>query len=50
MEKSIHSLEYSLFLKLLRSIREQRSQSQTDLARRLGVTQSFISKVERGER
>ncbi len=50
MEKSIYSKEYSLFLEQLRSAREEQGLSQTELAQRLGTTQSFISKVERGER
>ncbi len=50
MEKSIYSQEYSLFLDQLRKAREERGLTQTDVAQRLGQTQSFISKVERGER
>jgi transcriptional regulator with XRE-family HTH domain len=50
MEKSIYSLEYSLFLELLRNARESKGLTQTEVAQRLGQTQSFVSKVERGER
>jgi len=50
MEKSIYSKEYSLFLELLRNTREERGLTQIDVAQRLGQTQSFVSKVERGER
>lgn len=50
MEKSIHSKEYLLFLEQLKAAREKRQITQVDLADRLGQTQSFISKVERGER
>ncbi|HMO80362.1 MAG TPA: helix-turn-helix transcriptional regulator [Pyrinomonadaceae bacterium] len=50
MEKSIYSKEYSLFLEQLRNAREEKGLTQTELAERLGQTQSFISKVERGER
>jgi len=50
MEKTIFSREYSVFLRLLRSEREKAGLTQGDLAERLGLTQSFISKCERGER
>lgn len=50
MEKSIYSQEYSLFLEQLREARERRGLTQTQVAETLGQTQSFISKVERGER
>lgn len=50
MEKSIYSREYSLFLEQLRKAREEKGLTQTELAEKLGQTQSFISKVERGER
>lgn len=49
MEKSIFSPEYQQFLKLLRKAREESGLTQSDLAQRLGQTQSFVSKVERGE-
>lgn len=50
MEKTIYSEEYSMFLRLLRETREASEISQTDIAMSLGKTQSFVSKVERGER
>lgn len=50
MEKSIYSKEYSLFLEQLRNAREEKGLTQTEVAERLGQTQSFVSKVERGER
>jgi transcriptional regulator with XRE-family HTH domain len=50
MEKSIYSKEYGLFLELLRKAREDRGLTQIEVAKRLGQTQSFVSKVERGER
>lgn len=50
MEKSIYSREYSLFLEKLRKAREEKGLTQTEVAVRLGQTQSFVSKVERGER
>lgn len=48
--KTIHSPEYAVFLRLLRQIRERQEITQEQLAERWGVTQSFISKCERGER
>lgn len=50
MEKSLVSREYQLFLVSLRKAREKSGLTQEGLAKKLGETQSFISKVERGER
>jgi len=50
MEKSIFSLEYKQVLKQLRDAREDSGLTQSDVAERLGQTQSFVSKVERSER
>lgn len=50
MEKSIYSEEYAKFLKHLKQTRKKASITQEQLAESLGQTQSFISKVERGER
>lgn len=50
MEKSIFSENYSLFLKHLREARRQAGLTQEELACRIGHTQSFVSKCERGER
>lgn len=50
MEKSIYTREYSLFLEQLKRAREEKELTQAEVAQRLGQTQSFISKVERGER
>ena len=50
VEKSITSSDYGVFLRELRAARERSGLSQVDLAARLGETQSFISKCERGER
>lgn len=50
MEKSIYSKEYSLFIEELRKAREEKGLTQTEVAERLGRTQSFVSKVERSER
>ena len=48
--KTIHSPEYAVFLRLLRQIRERQEITQEQLAERWGVTQSFVSKCERGDR
>ena len=50
MDKSIYSEDYTTFLRILRRIRKNSKLTQEDLAARLGRTQSFISKYERGER
>ena len=50
MEKTIYSKEYRVFLDLFRKTRLRLRLSQEELAKKLGVTQSFISKCERGER
>jgi transcriptional regulator with XRE-family HTH domain len=50
MEKSIYSKVYAVVLRLLKEARQQSGISQVELAKRLKVTQSFVSKVERGDR
>ncbi|MHB8347378.1 MAG: helix-turn-helix domain-containing protein [Acidiferrobacterales bacterium] len=50
MQKSIGSRQYAHFLDCLRQVREAAGLTQEDLAVRLGETQSFVSKCERGER
>ena len=50
MEKSLFSKSYTLFLRHLRTKRRRAGLTQAELAKRLGETQSFISKCERGER
>ena len=50
MEKTIYTAEYAQLLQLLREIREQAGITQTDLAERLGHSQSFVTKFERGDR
>ena len=49
MEKSIHTREYTAFLRLLKQVREDAGMTQVGLAEALDKTQSFVSKVERGE-
>jgi transcriptional regulator with XRE-family HTH domain len=48
--KTIHSKDYARCLELFRHVRERQGMTQEQLAERLGVTQSFVSKCERGER
>jgi ribosome-binding protein aMBF1 (putative translation factor) len=50
MEKSIHSARYAVFLALLRESRERAGLTQVQLAGKIGETQTFVSKCERGER
>lgn len=50
MTKSAFSREYGLVLVRLRAARVEAGLTQTELAERLGQTQSFVSKCERGER
>ena len=50
MEKSIFSKEYQVVTTLLRETRERAGLTQIELAERLCKSQSFVSKVERGER
>lgn len=50
MDKSIFSGDYALFLVLLSQARKDAGITQAKLAERLGETQSFVSKCERGER
>lgn len=49
MEKSIFTREYSAFLAILKRTRESAGMTQVELAAALDSTQSFVSKVERGE-
>jgi len=50
MDKSIHSRRYTALLMLLREVRSEAGVTQVELAARLGETQTFVSKCERGER
>ncbi len=49
VKKSIHSSEQNELLSLLRAKRKAIGLSQESLARRLGRSQSFVSKYESGE-
>ncbi len=48
MEKSTFTREYQLLCTLVREFRERAGLTQVQLAERLGETQSFVSKSERG--
>ena len=50
MEKSIYTDEYAVFLNLLRETREAGNITQVQLAEIIGQSQSFVSKIEIGER
>ncbi len=50
LHKSIHSPEHDRLAALLRQLREDAEVRQVDLAEALGKPQSFVSKVESGER
>lgn len=50
MPKSVFTSEYETFLRLLREARQRAGVTQTAVAKRLRMTQSAISKCERGER
>jgi transcriptional regulator with XRE-family HTH domain len=50
VRKAIGSNEHERLCRLLRDLRLARNLRQEDLAERLGVNQTLVSKVERGER
>ena len=50
MSKSIHSSEYISVIKKLREAREAAGLTQQEAAEKLNKPQSYISKIERGER
>jgi len=47
---STHHSDYRLLLEALKEARQTAKVTQSSLAERLGTTQTFISKMERGER
>lgn len=49
MEKSIYTRDNETFLRLLREARERAGQTQVQLAKKLRLTQSHLSKIERGD-
>ena len=50
MKKSIYKKEYKYFVQVFTECRTKAGLLQVDLAKELGVNQSFISKIETGQR
>lgn len=50
MSKSIHSNEYKAVIKKLREARVKANLTQFEVSEKLQKPQSYISKIERGER
>lgn len=50
MEKTIYTKEYVTFLKRLVKARKDAGITQVEFAEKIGQTQSFVSRCERGER
>ena len=50
MSKSVHSEDYQQVIKRLKEVRLEVGLSQQDVADKLDKPQSFISKIESGER
>jgi len=50
MEKTIYTREYDAVLRQLRETRKKAGVTQVELANRLKLTQSVVSKIERGDR
>jgi transcriptional regulator with XRE-family HTH domain len=48
--KSVHTKNYARFLEMLITARKDANVTQDDVARRLNLPQSFVSKYENGER
>ena len=49
MDKSIYTREYAAVLRVLRAARAEAGITQVSLAEQIDETQSYVSKVERGE-
>jgi transcriptional regulator with XRE-family HTH domain len=49
MDKSVHSKQYAVLLKLLVAKRSESGMTQSQIAAKLQITQSAYSKLERGE-
>ena len=49
MEKSIYTVEHATLIRLLKKAREEAGVTQVQLAKKLRLTQSLYSKMERGE-
>ena len=49
MAKSLFTRDHEVLLHLLREMRQRAGLTQIEVGRRLGQTQSYVSKYERGE-
>ena len=49
MEKSVFTREYRILQETLRAARRKANLTQVELAKKLGQSQSFVSRYERGE-
>lgn len=50
MDKSIYTREYAVVLRVLREARKEAGFTQVELGKKLRQTQSFVTKVECGDR
>ena len=50
MDKTLYTREQAVLMKLLRELRQEAGLRQQDLAGQIGEPQSFVSKIESGER
>jgi len=50
MQKSNFTYKYKLLIERLKTARSESGLTQADVAKKLGTAQSFVSKVENGER
>jgi transcriptional regulator with XRE-family HTH domain len=50
MTKSLHTPEYAALIRSLIEMRKQTGMTQQEVAKRLGKPQSYVAKVEGGER
>lgn len=50
MPKTIYSKEHRSLVERLRTARKERGLDQEEVAKLLGVTQSYVSKIESGQR
>ena len=50
MEKTIYTSEYAIVLRLVKEARERAGLTQVQLAKKLRQSQSFVSKIECGDR
>ena len=46
----LHHEDYTVFIRLLKKIRLEKEMTQAELARRLEIEQTYVSRIERQER